>query len=248
MRTRRVIALIIAAMLAVPGIPLLAAGTALGIADVRARDTGGYVAITRSRLQSSTPAVVTPALAVVVDPSTPQWLLDRLATDLRLTVSGRPGAPVFVGIARTNEVDVYLAGVAHDEITTGAGEPAYRRVPATSSATASPSVPADQTFWAAQAVGAETVSLDWKVTSGNWTVVVMNADGSPGVAGVMAPSVRSDALGPLAVTLLATGLFLALLAVVILVLAFRRRPALPTPTDLRTSPPPSPVLTSTAAR
>ena len=41
MRTRRVIALVIAALLVVPGIPLLAAGAALGIADVRAMDTGG---------------------------------------------------------------------------------------------------------------------------------------------------------------------------------------------------------------
>ena len=84
MRTRRVIALIIAGMLAVPGIPLLAAGTALGVADMRARNTGGYVAMAPSPLQSSTPAVVTPAMAVVVDSNTPEWLLDRLATDLRL--------------------------------------------------------------------------------------------------------------------------------------------------------------------
>ena len=243
MRSRRVIALVIAGLLAIPGIPLLAAGTALGLADMRSRETGGYVAMTPSPLQSSTPAVVTPAMAVVVDPNTPQWGLDRLATDLRLTVSGKPGATVFVGIARTNEVDAYLAGVAHDEITTRTGEPTYRRVPVTSSTTPSPSAPADQTFWAAQAAGAGTLPLDWKVASGNWTVVVMNADGSPGVTTVVTPSVRSDALGPLALTLLATGLLLTLLAVLTLVLAFRRRQTLSTPTVSRTSPPATPLLT-----
>jgi hypothetical protein len=243
MRTRRVIALVIAAMLVVPGIPLLAAGAALGIADLRATDTGGYVATTPSRLQSATPAMVTPALAVVVDANTPQWVLDRLATDIRLTLTGQPEAPVFVGIARTNQVDAYLAGVAHVEITTGTGKPTYRLVPATSSTTPSPSAPADQTFWAAQAVGTGTVPLDWKVASGNWTVVVMNADGSPGVAAVVTPSVRSDALGPLALTLLATGLVLTLLAVLTLVLAFRRRQTLSTPTVSGTSPPATPVLT-----
>jgi hypothetical protein len=243
MRTRRVIALVIAAMLVVSGIPLLAAGAALGVADVRATDTGGYVATTPRRLQSATPALVTPALAVLVDANTPQWVLDRLATDLRLTVSGQPGATVFVGIARTNEVDAYLAGVAHEEITTRTGEPTYRRVPVTSSTTPSPSAPADQTFWAAQAAGAGTVPLDWKVASGNWTVVVMNADGSPGVTTVVTPSVRSDALGPLALTLLATGLLLTLLAVLTLVLAFRRRQALSTPTGPGTRQPATPVLT-----
>jgi hypothetical protein len=248
MRSRRVIALVIAGLLAIPGIPLLAAGTALGLADMRSRETGGYVAMTPSPLQSSTPAVVTPAMAVVVDPNTPQWGLDRLATDLRLTVSGKPGATVFVGVARTNEVDVYLAGVAHDEITARTGGPAYHRVPPISSTAASPSVPADQTFWAAQAVGAGTLSLDWKVTSGSWTVAVMNADGSPGVAAVVTPSVRSDALGPLALTLLATGLFLTVMTVLTLVLAFRRRPALSTPTDSGTSPPATPVLTPMTSR
>jgi hypothetical protein len=243
MRTRRVIALVIAAMLAVPGIPLLAAGTALGIADMRATDTAGYVATTPSHLQSSTPAVVTPAMAVVVDANTPQWLLDRLATDIRLTVSGQPGATVFIGIARTNEVDVYLAGIAHDEFTTRTGEPTYRRVPPTGPTTPSPSVPADQTFWAAQAVGAGTLTLDWKVANGSWTVVVMNADGSPGVAADVTPSVRSDALGPLALILLTTGLLLTLLAVLTLFLAFRRRQTLSTPTSFGTRPPATPVLT-----
>ena len=156
---------------------------------------------------------------------------------------GETRSTVFVGIARTNEVDAYLAGVAHDEITTRTGEPTYRRVPATSSTTPSHSVPADQTFWAAQAVGAGTVSLDWKVTSGSWTVVVMNADGSPGVAAVMTPSVRSDALGPLALTLLAAGLLLTLLTVLTLVLAFRRRQTLSTPRGSGTSPPATHILT-----
>jgi hypothetical protein len=141
MRTRRVNAMIIAAMLVVPGITLPAAGAPLGVADVRARDTGGYVAATPSRLQSSTPTLVSPAMAVVVDANTVQWVLDRLATDLRLTVSGEQGATVFVGIALTNEVDAYLAGVAKDEIATRAGEPTHRRIPASNSTTPIPSAP-----------------------------------------------------------------------------------------------------------
>ena len=76
----------------------------------------------------------------------------------------------------------------------------------------------------------------------------MNADGSPGVAAVVTPSVRSDALGPFALTLLATGLFLTVITVLTLVLAFRRRPAVSAPTDSGTSPPATPVLTPMASR
>ena len=42
-----------------------------------------------------------------------------------------------------------------------------------------PAMPAAQTFWAATSTGGR--ALDWKVRKGQWTVVTMNADGSPDV-------------------------------------------------------------------
>lgn len=242
MRTPRIIALIIGVLLVVPGLSLLAGGAALGVADVRGRESGGYVAIQPSHLESSTTALVSPALAVVVDADTPQWVLDRLATDVRLTVAGDAGAPIFVGVARTSEVDTYLAGAVHDEITTHSGTPDYRRVGPTTATAGAPSPPAEQSFWAARATGQGTVSLDWKVASGSWSVVLMNADGSPGVVGLITPSVRSDALGPLALTLLIIGVLITLVAAATIVLALRgRRPS--TPIGSAGSLPPTPVLT-----
>jgi hypothetical protein len=47
--------------------------------------------------------------------------------------------------------------------------------------------PAGERFWAASAHGAGTQTLTWDVEDGDWSVVVMNADGSAGVdAGVKA--------------------------------------------------------------
>ena len=47
--------------------------------------------------------------------------------------------------------------------------------------------PGAQRFWAASAQGGGTQALTWDVEDGDWSVVVMNADGSPGVdAGVSA--------------------------------------------------------------
>ncbi|MEP6632532.1 MAG: hypothetical protein ABJA89_18815 [Lapillicoccus sp.] len=78
--------------------------------------------------------------------------------------------------------------------------------------------------------------MNWKVASGSWTVVVMNADGRPGVDTVVTPSVRSDALGPLALTLLGGGLALTLMAVLALVLAVRGGRAESTSPGSGTSP------------
>jgi hypothetical protein len=50
-----------------------------------------------------------------------------------------------------------------------------------------PAPPAQQRFWDASAHGAGRQTLTWDVQDGDWSVVVMNADGSPGVdAGVSA--------------------------------------------------------------
>ncbi len=216
MRTPRLIALVMGLLLVLPGLSLLAGGSALGATDVRGREAGGYLSTQPGHLRSSTPALVSPALEFVVDPGTPGWVLDRLATDVRLTVSGPAAVPVFVGIARTADVDAYLAGVEHDEISTRSGTPTYRRIPA-DSATAAPS-------------------------SGSWTVVLMNADGSPGVAGVVTPSVRSDALGPLALGLLVAGLLVTILAAAGIMVGLRgRRP--PAPASSASSLPSTPALT-----
>jgi hypothetical protein len=43
-----------------------------------------------------------------------------------------------------------------------------------------PAAPAAQPFWAATSTDGRP--LDWKVREGKWSVVAMNADGSPGVS------------------------------------------------------------------
>ncbi|MEP6797412.1 MAG: hypothetical protein ABI890_04650 [Lapillicoccus sp.] len=240
MRTPRVIALVIGALLVLPGLGLATAGAGLGLASVMNRDTSGFVRTDTARLESSTPALTSGALAVIVDANTPQWVVDHLATDVRLTASGADGAvPVFVGVARTTDVDAYLAGVAYDEVATTNGNPTYHRVPAAGGTTAM-APPGDQTFWAASTAGTGPLQLDWKVTPGSWTVVLMNADSRPGIAATLTPSVRSDALVPLTVTLLVTGLLLITAAVVLFVVAFRpRRGHVPTDGVRETSPVPA---------
>jgi hypothetical protein len=87
------------------------------------------------------------------------------------------GSTLFVGIGRTRDVDRYLSGVRHTVISDfwtdkvesiGGG--------------ASVSSPGRQSFWVASDTGVRARTLDWDPKDGSWTVVVMNADGRPGIA------------------------------------------------------------------
>jgi hypothetical protein len=83
-----------------------------------------------------------------------------------------------VGVARTADVNAYLDQVAHDEITDLEYDP-FSIDTARRAGEARPAMPAAQTFWAATSTGGR--ALEWKVREGEWTVVLMNEDASPGV-------------------------------------------------------------------
>ena len=105
-------------------------------------------------------------------------LLDKIR--VRVTPAS-PGPAVFIGIARSADVDRYLAGVNQTVIS----EFWKDQVKVVPGGTPS-STPGTQDFWVASANGTGTQSVEWEPTSGSWTVVVMNADGRPGI------DVRSD--------------------------------------------------------
>ncbi|MEA2057618.1 MAG: DUF4389 domain-containing protein, partial [Actinomycetota bacterium] len=113
--------------------------------------------------------------------------------------------------------EAYLGSAAYDqvrEIRPG-GSVQYRNIPG--AGTVEP--PVDQDFWVAETSGSGPQEVVWDVTEGTWVVVLMNADGSPGVAADVAIGARSGAVLPLGVALLVIGLFLFVIAVLIIVLA-----------------------------
>ena len=64
--------------------------------------------------------------------------------------------------------------------------------------------PGQVTFWAVKASGPGTQTLTWTPASGDWTVVVMNPDASPGVSvradvGATVPALTWVAVGSVAV-------------------------------------------------
>ncbi|HEX4690212.1 MAG TPA: hypothetical protein VH276_05945 [Solirubrobacteraceae bacterium] len=176
---------------------VLLVGAGFGLWALGQRDADGFYTAGPERLATPTSALATNDLDV--DAGAPSWVFDDAFATVRLGATS--AKPVFVGIGPTAAVTRYLAGARHAQITDVDVDP-FR---VTSHVTGGPgrlAPPGAQSFWRARASGAGTRTLTWDVESGNWSAVVMNADGSPGVVaqtsvGAEVPSLKWVAIGTL---------------------------------------------------
>jgi hypothetical protein len=188
----------VATTVGVIGLLLVAAGIA-GVVT-RASSDGGYVSTGTHQYASNGRAIVTDAMDVG---AFPDWIVARLR------VKASSDKPLFVGVARRADVDRYLAGVRHstiEDVSYGPFDVSYSTQPGSSV----PARPAAQSFWVASSTGTGRQTVAWKVQNGSWRVVVMNADGSPGV--VTDAKVGATVHGALEVVLVALALGIALVA------------------------------------
>ena len=209
----KVAAIVAGSLLALVSLGLLAVGGVALWADGQ-KDAQGYVSTGTDRFHTQTAALRTENLDVDLDGA--ETVLDSGEYGkVRLRVTPRADKDVFVGIARTRDVADYLRGTAHATVTDLDYKP-FAVDYDTSAGARRATPPASQRIWAAQAHGAGAQTLTWDVADGDWSVVVMNADGSPGVdAGVKAGAnvpfldeVGWGAIGGGAVLLLMSGALL----------------------------------------
>jgi hypothetical protein len=201
---------------------LVAAGAGLWGDSVEDRD--GYISSGYERYSSQTRAITTENLDMDLDG--PAGLLDEdVYGSLRIQVAPRSEQPVFVGIARTRDVDAYLRGSAHDVIRDVDFSP-FRVDYDRRAGKRRPEAPATKDFWAASSEGRGTQALTWDVADGDWSVVVMNADGSPGVDARIDAGVKLPWLTALGWSLLGAAILGLVLAGLITMLTIRSaRPA-----------------------
>jgi hypothetical protein len=216
---KRIAAIVAAGATALLSLGFLGTGATLLWADSEA-DKQGYISTGSERFSSSGHALATDNLDIELDG--PEALLDEAAGKLRVEADAHGDKPVFVGIAPTNEVDEYLRGSAHDLVTDVDFSP-FEADYSTRDGSATPAPPAQERFWAATAQGAGDQSLTWDVEDGDWSVVVMNADGSRGVDADVGAGVRISWLDDAGLVSLTTGFVLLVLAGGLVYLAVRTR-------------------------
>jgi hypothetical protein len=213
----RILAVVFGVLLLLPGLGLLLGGGALLWADQTHR-SGGFVFSDTDNFSTDGYALVSERVDLATGAD---WLpLSAALGTARADVTpADPGTEIFVGVAPLAAGTDYLDGVgrsvindlgttANDELFVPGGAPT--------------GAPGDQDFWVAQTSGSGAQQLDWKPTQGDWLFVVMNADGSAGVAMDARIGATVPALGGLAWGLIGGGLFLLVIGTLLLVLAIRR--------------------------
>src|SRR5687767_4447067 len=145
---RSVAAIVAAGATAVLSLGFLGTGAALLWADSEG-DRQGYISTDTERFSTGARALATENLDMALDG--PESLLDDGALGkLRVRAESNDGKPVFVGVARTSDVEDYLRGTAHDVVTDVDVDPFdadYSARPGDRE----PAPPAQQRFWAASA-------------------------------------------------------------------------------------------------
>ena len=227
MSAGRIVALVLGLLLLLPAAGLLLGGGVLMWADGPARSDGGYLFTETDDFSTAGHALVSERIELATDAD---WLpfSAALCTARAEVTPVDPGTDIFVGIAPAAEGSAYLEGVERsvvDDLGTGTVD----EVPLSGGPPSGP--PGEQDFWFAQSSGPGTQTLDWEPAEGEWLFVVMNADGSAGVAMDVRIGATLPALGGLAWGLLVSGLLCLVLSVLLLVLAIRRpsAPAGPAP-------------------
>lgn len=217
MRTGRWIMVVLGSLLALAGFGLLLGSAAVGIGQLGARGDDGFFTTPTERFETDTHAITSEPISFTELDDLPGFLgPDDLGRVRVQATSGRGGTDLFVGIGPTEQVEEYLGDVARAEVTRLRFNPFSVRY-RTLDGGAPPAPPAEEDLWSASAVGGGLQEVVWDATDGEWTLVVMNADGRADVVADVSLGARFDLLGPVAIGLAVGGIVFLLVGVPLLV-------------------------------
>jgi len=203
-----VISLIAGLMVSFLAIGIGGAG-AIGLwADQTQRDAAGYVTTDTRSYQTDTHAVVAEDIELHMDGPDAIYP-QRILGDAQIAATS-PSADgeIFLGVGRADAVADYLGGVGYATTTNFSDDVE------TAQTGGAPSIaPAEADVWHHFSVGSEEQVVTWIPEDGSWTIVAMNADGSPGVAVDASFGIEVPALTALSIAFIIAGGVLLLLAI-----------------------------------
>lgn len=213
------IAFVAGAVVTVASATGLAVGGGLLWLDQTQRDNAGFVSTDTVSMRTTGYALVSDGMTI----DTGGWtgMPHRIIGDARVRVEPATGDAVFVGLARTGDVNLYLAGVGYSTVQSfQQGHVRY----IDHAGTPPSATPADAGIWRVQASGTGPQTITWPVESGAWTVVVMSSDASAGVNVRASVGATAPILDWLWIAVIASAGTTFLLGILLVVLAIPRSP------------------------
>jgi hypothetical protein len=228
MSAGRTVALILGIVVTLASVVGLTVGGTLAWLDQGRRDAAGFVTSDQVTLSTTGYALTSERLTIDAGGTT---LPHRWFGDARVRVAATDGRPVFVGLASSADVRTYLTGVGYTTVkAVGPNRTMYDN----HAGQAPSATPATQKIWRVQASGAGEQTITWPLENGDWTLVVMAADGRPDVSVRADVGATAPALGWAWVAVITSAGIFFLLGVALVLLAVVRQPnagpsALPPP-------------------
>jgi len=210
----RAIPLVVGSVLVMTSLVMASVALVITVVDAAAEDEDGFWMTKHEPLRSNSFAIASESLRLHLDGEAAQ-LPEAITGDVRLNADSARGRPIFIGIGPTADVDRYLAGVGHDTLVGLDDEDDEARYRVT---TGGPprTAPMDEGFWDVQDAGVRDVQITWAPKDGDWTVVVMNADGGPVVDTRIAAGAEFPIVAASAVALWVTAGLVLLLGIVLI--------------------------------
>jgi hypothetical protein len=229
MSAGRVVLIILGSLGVLFGLGLLGGGGVLLWAD-RTHREDGYLTTPTERFATSTYALTRTRLEV--DADGPDWVWnDSWLGEVRIRGESADGKALFIGIGPQAAVARYLGRVAHADVQDIDVDPFrvdYRPI----SGGPPQRPPTAEEFWSVSASGRGMQTVTWKVREGDWSVVLMNADGSRRVVADLDLGAKLSFLLWVAIGLLIGGALVLVGSVALIVLAAQTRrppPGAPAP-------------------
>jgi hypothetical protein len=219
MKKSKIALVVTGALASLFAVGLLAIG-GLAFVGESEKDSDGYLSTDTHQFEAGSRALATENLDV--DLGAGNSVLDTPDLgNVRLQVESRDDKPVFVGIASTSDVEKYLQGVSHTTLTdvdTSPFEASYND----HAGDRSPVAPADSQIWVASEHGSGKQTLNWEIEDGDYSVVVMNADGSAGVDADVSTGADVPFLDEIGWSAVGSGSFVLIIGIAMIVIGTRR--------------------------
>lgn len=226
---RRVVLIVVGSVLCVFALAGVAGGGWALWKDRVDRDSQGYVSLGTTDLRTAQYAIVGDLKG-----DGPSWLYGKaIIGDTRVRATSQSQQPLFIGIARKDDVRNYLRDAGYATIYS------FEVSDKTTHPGAAPRVPpSNESIWATSTQGTGEQTLLWTPRDGDWSIVFMNADATANVGVHGDASAKLPPLPWVAGGLLIIGGAAAVVGVWLLVRNLRREDQ---PVMTETRPPDEPM-------